>query len=1135
MISPAKNISVEPLVQNISQMESKIRFLTLNIGMKSNLAGLRGILETQKIDLAFLQEVRLSENEMNSKLEALGYISKVNFNPEEISRPGTAIIWRSSLPVKDVSSLVSCRGQIAFLGDLALLNLYAPSGSDKKYERGVFFSQNILQTLNIHPATKWIIGGDFNCVLQSMDIENEVGFSQKNSPQLADLVTIKNLKDVFRSFYPTCKEFTFFRSSSAPSRLDRFYVAEDLLKKVYSVEHIASLSDHCGVRMDMKLNVCTSTRIQKQGRSTYWKLNNNILKDNDFLDNFHQLWSWLQLQKPDYGDIADWWDNAAKPSIREFCILFSSRRARIRNDSKKFWFAYLKIVMKLKKWKEVSKVKQQLSNLLDEDTYGYVIRSRFKNNVSDEVASLYHANQEMKNGKKNSINKLKINGTVHSDEKVIEEKVLDFFNALFNGHHNSNLVDTGSSFQPDYSNIDAYLQGLESLPDTDRDELENDMNIEELRTIVKNSENNRSPGLDGLSYEFYQATLHVIEKDLLEVLQCQLDRGRIVASNTEGVTRLCPKVQGVPAVDELRPITLLNCDYKLLSKWFVLRVKPKLPLIIKSGQLCTVGKKNILFGVSNVLSSLLQVQKDSKKGCLISLDFFKAYDRVLLDFLAKVMQKMNFGKIFISWILMLHQGARTRFLLGFITRAIKIIFSIRQGDPLAMILYIIYVEPLLINLEKSLSGLKLASVRQTLEAYCDDINIVTDDLEDFTRMENKIIEFEQISGAILSRNKKCQVMGLGAWASRNSWPIAWLKPVTSVKIFGVYICNSYTELLNMNWDFRFQKFRNAIFSWSSRVLGTLQQRVEVIRVFALSRVYYISSILPIKSTMVKKFESLIGKFIWQGSGRILRVAIGELKNDQLSGGLNLPCIATMSDSLLTSQCVRLLRSGDSKAIAHLDYWIGPLVADIIPGLGLGIEADVVHEYFEKIADCLGLIMMSEILTAGTVSTVKNKIIYKDLASFPTPKVELGAAHEYKLSWRRLHSSTADSEAKEVLFLLIHNKLLVPERLFRIGIKLDPYCPHCPGAVIADLGHFFCSCERTRQTWHWTRHKILGLCQQALTLNNWELLHLLVPDTPYEQEIIWLIGNYISYAWNTSYVRNKVLKVEKFFWISNLQV
>ena len=145
-----------------------------------------------------------------------------------------------------------------------------------------------------------------------------------------------------------------------------------------------------------------------------------------------------------------------------------------------------------------------------------------------------------------------------------------------------------------------------------------------------------------------------------------------------------------------------------------------LHFIIKSGQLCTVGKKNILFGVSNILSSILAVKQSDIEACLISLDFFKAYDRVMLDFLVKVMEKMNFGELFTSWILMLHQGARTRFILGFLTRAIEVRFSIKQGDPLAMILYIIYVEPLLNAL---LTGLRVASVKSKVVgfggwAYC---------------------------------------------------------------------------------------------------------------------------------------------------------------------------------------------------------------------------------------------------------------------------------------------------------------------------------------------------------------------------------------------------------------------------------
>ena len=148
--------------------------------------------------------------------------------------------------------------------------------------------------------------------------------------------------------------------------------------------------------------------------------------------------------------------------------------------------------------------------------------------------------------------------------------------------------------------------------------------------------------LDLLACEIF-STFSIIKADLLNVFQCQLNRRRIIPSNSEGVTRLCPKVDGIPSVEELRPITLLNCDYKLLSKWFVLKLRPKLPLIIKSGQLCSVGRKNILFGVSNIISSILTIQQRKSQACLINLDFYKAYDRVVLSFLLRVMEAMKFG------------------------------------------------------------------------------------------------------------------------------------------------------------------------------------------------------------------------------------------------------------------------------------------------------------------------------------------------------------------------------------------------------------------------------------------------------------------------------------------------------------
>ena len=67
------------------------------------------------------------------------------------------------------------------------------------------------------------------------------------------------------------------------------------------------------------------------------------------------------------------------------------------------------------------------------------------------------------------------------------------------------------------------------------------------------------------------------------------------------------------------------------------------------------------------------------------------------------------------------------------------------------------------------------------------------------------------------------------------------------------------------------------------MLTTVQQRIKVVKTFALSRTYYVASILSIRSGYIKNFESIIKKFIWQGSFSVLKVAFDELKKQETQG------------------------------------------------------------------------------------------------------------------------------------------------------------------------------------------------------------------------------------------------------------
>ena len=147
---------------------------------------------------------------------------------------------------------------------------------------------------------------------------------------------------------------------------------------------------------------------------------------------------------------------------------FSSQRSKKRNNSKQFWLAYLKIATELKNWKEVARVKYLINAIVQEDLYGYVVRSRFQGNLTEEHASLFHANKEKNNGKSNNLHSLKINGSTCHDQKVIEHEVVTHFKALFNRYHDRDMHNTGQSFEPEDTHLDFFLGRLSSLDSLDQ-------------------------------------------------------------------------------------------------------------------------------------------------------------------------------------------------------------------------------------------------------------------------------------------------------------------------------------------------------------------------------------------------------------------------------------------------------------------------------------------------------------------------------------------------------------------------------------------------------------------------------------------------------------------------------------------
>ena len=156
----------------------------------------------------------------------------------------------------------------------------------------------------MEPRSIWISGGDYNAILKPIDVEGGTGFDRKKCAALADLIKSANLVDIFRTKFPTAQEFNFHRTNCASSRLDKFYIARNLVNAVQNVAHVASLSDHFAVKMRINLNLGNAQYLSHQ-RHTYWKLNTSILDDESLMPSFKLLWEDICTRENEYVDVAD--------------------------------------------------------------------------------------------------------------------------------------------------------------------------------------------------------------------------------------------------------------------------------------------------------------------------------------------------------------------------------------------------------------------------------------------------------------------------------------------------------------------------------------------------------------------------------------------------------------------------------------------------------------------------------------------------------------------------------------------------------------------------------------------------------------------------------------------------------------
>lgn len=192
------------------------------------------------------------------------------------------------------------------------------------------------------------------------------------------------------------------------------------------------------------------------------------------------------------------------------------------------------------------------------------------------------------------------------------------------------LQQTDSAKQNDFLNIET-----PTLTPDDRNLCEGHITENELLLALKTMENNKSPGLDGLSTNFYKCFWPILGTELTHVYNYAFDHGHLPLTQRRGVISLLFKKGDRTQLQNWRPITLLNTDYKILTKALTNRLKHTLSFLVHTDQTACIPGRTINDNLRLIQDAITYANEMNIPLALISVDQLKAFDRVSHTFLLK--------------------------------------------------------------------------------------------------------------------------------------------------------------------------------------------------------------------------------------------------------------------------------------------------------------------------------------------------------------------------------------------------------------------------------------------------------------------------------------------------------------------
>jgi hypothetical protein len=447
--------------------------------------------------------------------------------------------------------------------------------------------------------------------------------------------------------------------------------------------------------------------------------------------------------------------------------------------------------------------------------------------------------------------------------------------------------------------------------------LEASFGVQEVADVIELSNGNKSPGPDGFNFSFFKKFWGLLEKEIMSLFLEFHESAKLPSCFSSYFITLIPKVACPHQLCEFRPIALLGCLYKLLSKVLANRLGKVMDSIISKNQSAFIKGRHLVDSVV-VANEVVDLAKRSKNDCLVfKVDFEKAYDSVSWSFLDYMLRRLGFGDKWRLWMkTCVCNGKLSVLVNGSPTEEVNISRGLKQGDPLAPFLFLLVAEGLTALTKRPVSlgffkGFQVNSeLKVSLLQYADDTLFIGEAcVENLWAMKAVLRWFELVSGLKVNFSKSC-LMGVNVPNSFLQGAASFLNcKLGSIPFIYLGLPVGANPRLASTWDSVVKTIENRLISWRNRYVSLGGRVVLINSVLASIPVFYLSFLkIPLKVRMA--IVRIQRNFLWGGASgvknKIAWVSWKDVCRPKEDGGLGVRDLKWFNLSLLAKWRWKLL-------------------------------------------------------------------------------------------------------------------------------------------------------------------------------------------------------------------------------------